>query len=443
MTQREAGAAIRAAARPLSGASDDYDALLDAIGGARLVLIGEASHGTHEFYRERARLTRRLIEEKGFNMLAVEADWPDAYRVNRSVRGRGADPDALAALDDFQRFPQWMWRNRDVLDFVAWLRGHNERQPGAQVGFYGLDLYSLHRSMEAVVRYLEGVDPEAARRAQARYRCFEPYGEDPQHYGLATGYGLEEPCEDAVVAQLVELQRRQAELGGGSEEAADAHFFAEQNARLALSAERYYRSMFRGEGDSWNLRDTHMADTVDALLEHAESQGQRAKIVLWAHNSHLGDARATEAGWRHGELNVGQLLRQRHGPQSFLIGQSTYAGTVTAAGGWGGAAEVKRVRPGLPGSLEALCHDGGLPAFWLDLREAGDAIQALRAELLQRFIGVIYRPGSERQSHYLFSRPADQYDALLYFDRTSALTPLDGTDELEPDELPDTFPSGT
>ncbi|MFC4454443.1 erythromycin esterase family protein [Deinococcus sonorensis] len=434
--------ALRAAAQPLLGASDDYTALLERAGSARFVLIGEASHGTHEFYRERARITRRLIEEHGFTAVAVEADWPDAGRVHRYVQGQSDDPDALQALGSFQRFPAWMWRNEDVLAFVEWLRDHNERHPDRTTGFYGMDLYSLHRSMGAVVEYLEGVDPEAARRARQRYSCFEPFGQDPQQYGLATGYGLEEPCEDEAVAQLVELQRQEQALTHGSPLAEDEHFYAEQNARLALNAERYYREMFRGHHDTWNLRDTHMADTIDALVEHQAAQGRDAKVVVWAHNSHLGDARATEAGWRQGQQNVGQYLRERHPGETYLIGFSTYQGEVSAADDWGEAVQRKRVRPGLPGSTEALLHGLDLPAFWLDLRQQNAATEGLREERLQRYIGVIYRPETERRSHYAQARLGEQYDALLYFDRTSALVPLDRTGGWEAGELPDTYPSG-
>ncbi len=434
---------VRAAARPLTGGSDDYDALLERVGGARFVLIGEASHGTHEFYRERARITRRLIAERGFTAVAVEADWPDAYRINRYVRGQGDDANASSALGDFERFPRWMWRNEDVLSFVAWLREQNERRPEGMAGFYGIDLYSLHRSMAAVVAYLETVDPEAAGRARRRYACFEPYGEDPQRYGLATGYGVDEPCEDAAVAQLVELQRG-GELALGSVLDEDERFHAEQNARLALNAERYYRTMFRGRDDSWNLRDTHMADTIDALAEHQARQGREAKIVVWAHNSHLGDARASEMGTRRGELNVGQLTRERHPGETYTIGLSTYRGEVTAAGEWDAPAQRRRVRPGLPGSLEELLHGIGQPNFWLDLREENDATEVLRAERLQRFIGVIYAPQTERWSHYVQTRPGDQYDALLHFDETSALTPLDRDQgwEAGEGELPETYPTG-
>ncbi|GGO38672.1 erythromycin esterase family protein [Deinococcus humi] len=426
--------AVRAAARPLDGNSDDYDVLLDHIGEARFVLLGEASHGTHEFYRERARITRRLIEEKGFTAVAVEADWPDAYRVNRYVRGQGQDRSAPEALSDFQRFPRWMWRNVDVQDLVEWLREHNAHYPDRMAGFYGIDLYSLHRSMAAVVEYLEGVDPEAAQRARQRYSCFEPYGQDPQQYGMATAYGIEEPCEDEAAAQLVELRRRENELIQDGILAEDEHFYAEQNARLALNAERYYREMFRGRQDTWNLRDTHMADTIDALAQHHREQGSQAKIVVWAHNSHLGDARATEVNWQQGQQNVGQYMRERHPGETYIIGFSTFQGEVTAADDWNTPAKRKRVRPAVPESHEELLHGVGIPNFWLDLREPNAATTGLCEERLQRFIGVIYRPQTERGSHYYHARLSEQYDALLYFDHTHALVPLDKTSGWEAGE---------
>ncbi len=308
------------AARPLEGAAGDYDALLDLIGDARFVLLGEASHGTHEFYSERAEITKRLILEKGFTAVAVEADWPDAYRVNRYVRGQSDDADADAALGGFRRFPTWMWRNRVVLDFVEWLREHNGAGGGAgQAGFYGLDLYSLHTSIEAVLSYLDRVDPEAARRARSRYSCFEHFGENTQAYGYATSFGMAESCEQEVLGQLSEMRRRASEYASRDGRVAeDEFFFAEQNARLVKNAEEYYRSMFSGRAESWNKRDRHMAETLDALVGHLGRAGRPAKVVVWAHNSHLGDARATEMG-EGGELNVGQLVRERYAGEGVVV----------------------------------------------------------------------------------------------------------------------------
>lgn len=286
---------VRQAAYPLTGAPSDYDSVLALVGDARLVLLGEASHGTHEFYRHRAQITKRLIEEKGFDAVAVEADWPDAYRINLFVRSQGEDPDAIDSLTGFQRFPTWMWRNADVLDFVGWLRNHNERHPEKKAGFYGLDLYSLYASIRAVLDYLDKVDPDAARRARYRYACFEHFGEDTQAYGYAASLGLSKKCEDEALSQWLEMCRRAGDLSGRNGRVPpDAFFFAEQNARLVKNAEQYYRSMFGRRISSWNLRDTHMADTLDALIRHLGAK--KSRIVVWAHNSHLGDARATEMG---------------------------------------------------------------------------------------------------------------------------------------------------
>jgi erythromycin esterase-like protein len=429
--------ALRSAVHPLTGAAHDYDPLLELIGGARIVLLGEASHGTHEFYRERARITRRLIEERGFTLVAVEADWPDAYRVNRWVRGRTEAGGAIESLDGFQRFPRWMWRNRDVLEFVTWLRERNDfAVPAARVGFYGLDLYSLFSSIEAVLGYLDQVDPEAARRARYRYGCFEQFAEDTQAYGYAANFNLSRSCEDQAVQQLMDLQRRAAELSprdGRIPE--DEFFYAEQNARLVANAEEYYRTMFQGRISSWNL-----AETLDALLSHFSRKGGPAKAVVWEHNSHVGDARATELG-QSGEWNVGQLARERYGSDAVLIGFSTYTGTVTAASDWDRPAERKQVRPALPGSFEALFHEVPVTDFLLPLRGDPRLGEILSQPRLERAIGVIYRPSTERLSHYFEARLAEQFDAVIHFDRTEAVEPLDLTSGWTTGEPPETYPT--
>jgi erythromycin esterase-like protein len=434
--------AVREVAHPLTGAAGDYDPLLGFIGEARFVLIGEASHGTHEFYRERAQITKRLIKEKGFTAVAVEADWPDAYRVNSYVRGDDSGG-GVEALAGFKRFPTWMWRNADVLDFVGWLQAHNDASPtGGKVGFYGLDLYSLYSSMEAVLGYLDKVDPDAARRARYRYSCFEHFGEDTQAYGYAASFGLTESCEDEAVNQVLELQRRAAEFARRDGRVAeDEFFYAEQNARLVKNAEEYYRSMFRGRVSSWNLRDRHMAETLDALVAYLGRQEGIAKVVVWEHNSHIGDARATEMG-QGGELNVGQLVREKYGREAVLVGFSTYSGTVTAASDWGAPAERKRVRPALAGSYEELFHRVGFPRFLLPLRNGREVLAALREPQLERAIGVIYRPETERLSHYFRARLPDQFDAVLHFDETRAVEPLERTATWNEGEAPETFPSG-
>jgi erythromycin esterase-like protein len=436
---REVLEAIRHSAHRLRGESTDFDPLLNRIGEARFVLIGEASHGTHEFYRLRAQITKRLITEKGFHAVAVEADWPDAYRINQFVRSENEDQDAVDALGGFERFPAWMWRNADVLDFVGWLRNYNEHPHAKRVGFYGLDLYSLHASIRAVLDFLDKVDPEAARRARYRYACFEHFGEDTRAYGYAASFGLGKSCEDEAVSQWTEMRRRAAELSRRDGRAfPDEFFFAEQNARLVKNAEEYYRSMFRERISSWNLRDTHMAETLDALVQHLGVKD--AKVVVWAHNSHLGDARATEQG-QGGELNLGQLVRQRHGKEAVLIGFSTNTGTVTAASEWDGPAERKVVRPALPGSYESLFHQSDIPNFLLLLDKGQEATSLLRQPRLERAIGVIYLPQSERLSHYFHAQLPDQFDAILHFDETRAVEPLERTAVWERIEVPETFPS--
>jgi erythromycin esterase-like protein len=435
--------AIAEVAQPLRGSAQDFDALLALVKDARFVLIGEASHGTHEFYKLRAQLTKRLIDEHGFCAVAAEADWPDSYRANRFVRGVGADATAADALADFGRFPAWMWRNSDVLDFLGWLREHNKaREAARRVGFYGLDLYSLHASMGAVLRYLEQVDPEAAARARYRYACFEHFGEDAQAYGYAASFGLSLGCEREVVSQLLEMQRERAlvlQRDGLALE--DEQFQAEQNARVVVNAEEYYRAMFKGRVSSWNLRDRHMADTLDALFDHLARRFADPKIVVWAHNSHVGDARATEMG-DAGELNIGQLARERHPGEAVLVGFSTYTGTVTAASNWDGPAERKQVRPGLHGSWEELLHRTEIPRFQLNLNKAGELIAELRERRLQRAIGVIYLPETERLSHYFEVDLPAQFDAILHIDRTRALEPLEQTAGWARGEAPETFPTG-
>jgi erythromycin esterase-like protein len=326
-----------------------------------------------------------------------------------------------------------MWRNTVVLDFVGWLKGRG-------VGFFGIDLYSLYASIEAVLEYLHRVDPEAAMRAALRYGCFDHFKEDPQEYGYAATAGLVESCEDDVVMELLELRRKTAEYARRDGRVAeDEFFFAEQNARLARNAERYYRSMFRGRVSSWNLRDEHMTETIEELMRHLGTRTTNPKVVVWAHNSHLGDARATEMGWQ-GELNVGQLVRERFGDRAYSIGFSTYDGTVTAASEWDGPAELKKVQPGLEGSYEAILHAVGESNFWLDLRDARMR-DLLRAEKLNRAIGVIYLPRTERQSHYFHVRMAEQFDALLHFDRTRAVRPLEIESDWVHEESPQTYPS--
>ena len=434
-------AIVREIAQPLTRSPDDYHDLISLIGDARFVLLGEASHGTDEFYFERAQITKRLIAEKGFSVVAIEADWPDAYRVHRYVRGATIDSNANEALSGFRRFPTWMWRNTVVVEFVEWLRAFNQKldPKKARAGFYGMDLYSLHASIDAVLSYLNKVDPAAATRARRRYSCFEHFSREPQEYGYAATAGIIESCEDEVVDQLAEIQRKAGEfLTRDGQAGADELFFAEQNARLVKNAEQYYRSMFRGRASSWNLRDRHMTETIEALVAHFNGSRQ-PKAIVWAHNSHLGDARATEMSER-GELNVGQLIRERFGKESVLVGFTTHHGTVTAASDWGERAERKRVRPALRGSYEELLHETTLPRFWINLRDAGKRSDVLHDSRLERAIGVIYRPETERVSHYFQARLAEQFDAIIHIDETRAVEPLERTSIWDEGELPETYP---
>ena len=433
---------LRPHLRALPSAAADDALLMEQLAGARLALLGEATHGTHEFYAERAALTQRLVRDHGFNAVVVEADWPDAWRVNRYVRGHPGDGSAEAALSGFERFPTWMWRNTVVRDFVEWLREHNRgKPPSQQVGFYGMDLYSLYRSIRAVLDYLDRADPEAAARARSRYACFDHYGEDSQAYGYAASFGMKSSCEDEVIQQLRDMNRQVAErIAVSSEDRADL-FHAQQNARLVRNAEEYYRTMFHGRVSSWNLRDSHMVETLQALEKHLDTLTGHARLAVWAHNSHLGDASATEMG-DIGEWNVGQLARDRWGGQAMLVGFSTHSGTVTAASEWDAAAERKAVRPGLPGSCEDLFHQVGEARFWLPLRGNAALAQVLREKRLQRAIGVIYLPQSERTSHYFHTRLPAQFDALIHIDRTRALEPLVAEPACHAGETAETYPSG-
>jgi erythromycin esterase-like protein len=428
-------ALIARAAEPLPEIDDSaFGASFDRWGSRRVVLLGEASHGTSEFYRARAAITKRLIEEHGFTIVAVEADWPDAAVLDRYVRHRpprdGADP-------PFQRFPFWMWRNREVADLIGWMRARNEGlPPERQAGFFGLDMYNMGGSISAVLDYLDRVDPEAATVARDRYGCLHPWHGEPSAYGravLTEGYRR---CEKAVVAQWRDLlEKRLGYAGEGGDEFLDA----ERNARLVAAAERYYRIMYYGDAESWNLRDSHMFETLQSLLE---ARGPGSKAVVWAHNSHIGDARHTDMG-RRGEHNIGQLCRQWFGDDAALIGFGTHTGTVAAATDWDGDMEIKEVRPSRPDSYEGLSHASGVPRFLLDLGADSEVREALERPRLERFIGVIYRPETELVSHYAKTVLPRQFDAWVWFDETRAVTPLGPETHSEASgEAPETYPFG-
>jgi protein-L-isoaspartate(D-aspartate) O-methyltransferase len=412
---------IAEAAEPLPEIEDPaFGAFIDRYADARVVLHGEASHGTSEFYRARAAITRRLVTHHGFNIIALEADWPDAATLDRIVRHR---PSREGEERAFARFPTRMWRNREFDNFVRWLRGHNEgRAAEDMAGLFGLDLYNLSASMRAVIDYLESVDPAAAQEARQRYACLSPYSRDPAVYGrlaMSAGYAF---CRDGAVEMLKELLARQLEYASqDGEEWLDAA----ANARLVKNAEAYYRVMYEGSEESWNLRDTHMFETLCALLD---ARGPDSKAVVWAHNSHIGDARFTEMGIARGELNIGQLAKERFGERARNIGFGTHSGTVAAADDWDAPMQVKRVNPSMPESYERLSHDSGVSSFLLDLREGQNRQVAgkLMEPHLERFIGVICRPETERWSHYSQAILPDQFDGWVWFDETEAVTPLPG-----------------
>jgi protein-L-isoaspartate(D-aspartate) O-methyltransferase len=409
---------VKEAGEPIDSGDVEMGPLLERIGDARLVLLGEATHGTAEFYALRAAITRALVR-RGFTIVAAEADWPDAARAHAWVRGRTPGHETLR-WRPFARFPTWMWRNHEVGGFLEWLREWNARRATERpAGFYGLDLYSLYASIRAILDYLDRVDPAVARIARERYGCLTPWEGHPAVYGQAAVTGRYRVCEKEAVAMLRALLAREMDYAAQDGE----HFLdAVQNARLVADAERYYRVMYYGGEASWNLRDRHMFETLQALLAF---HGPGSRAVVWAHNSHLGNARATEMSVR-GELNLGQLCREAYGDAAYLVGFGTDHGTVAAAHDWDGAMEVMQVRPARPDSYERLCHDAGIPAFFLPLREPRrpEIRDELSAARLERAIGVVYRPATELQSHYFHAVLPHQFDEWIWIDETHAVHPV-------------------
>lgn len=417
----------------------------DFLSSSRVVLLGDASHGTSEFYHARAEITKRLVEQHGFSTVALEADWVDAECLDRFVRQRPGPKTELAEHEPsdapFERFPTWMWRNKEMQDFTHWLRDYNAAKPQSErAGVYGLDLYSLGASRGEVIKYLDSIDPSMAKTARRRYACLDPWVDDLAEYGMASMMSAEfKSCEAKVISVLSDLLKRRLEYsrmhGNG-----DEYHSAEQNARLVVDAERYYRSMFYADDKSWNLRDGHMFDSLSRLLKF-----RGGKVVVWAHNSHLGDARYTDMSKR-GELNLGQLCREAFGNEVFILGCGTHTGTVAAAHDWDGDVNVMDVVPSRPDSWERQAHDTGLESFILNIREASSNDEQVKEELLQqrleRFIGVIYRPSSERASHYSRAVLGKQFDAYLWFDRTNAVRPLEEKHIHTPLGLQETYPFG-
>lgn len=444
MTDTELLSLIRKHAQPLTGTKNDYDALLDEIGDATCVLLGEATHGSHEFYQRRGHITKELITKKGFSAICLEADWPDAYRINRYIQGQKTDKNTQHALDGFKRFPQWMWRNTPMVELISWLHEHNGKlSHEKKVGLYGLDLYSLYTSIEEVLKYLDKTNPTAAQRARLRYDCFTQYRHNAQLYGYATTFDIGASCQKKVIEQLMDLRASAVELlRAHVDNPADEFFYVEQNAKLIKSAEEYYRSLFFGSAaSSWNIRDTHMMETAESLLEHLKKSKKPAKIIIWAHNSHIGDAAATQMG-AEGEINIGHLMKKKYGDKAKLVGFTTYSGTVSAASDWDGPVKRKLVRPALETSYEALFHETEIPHFLLLLNKDPRLAAALGIERLERAIGVIYRPETERASHYFGAHLPAQFDAIIHCDQTTAVEPLEKTPEWISEEFPETYPSG-
>ncbi|MEZ2131552.1 MULTISPECIES: erythromycin esterase family protein [unclassified Sinorhizobium] len=409
----------------------EFGAFFDPFAGARIVLLGEASHGTAEFYQARAAITRSLVEHYGFNIVAVEADWPDAERIDRYVRHR--EPRAYDA-ESFVRFPEWMWRNAEFEAFVSWMRAHNETvEPKKRVEFRGLDIYSLHGSVNVVLNYLQSIDPEEAARARERYACVTPWQERPARYVGAIRSGVQEECESAVVAQLQQLLERELDYCARDGE---EFFDAAQNARIVATAEHYYRAMYRSSTDSWNLRDRHMFETLQSLMAHRP----KAKAVVWAHNSHVGNAAATAMGW-DGQFNIGELVRVAYDDDAMLVGFGTDRGTVAAADDWDGPMYVKSVNPSRPDSYERVFRQVGLPRSLTDLRGGRNRSvrDALSERRLERAIGVIYRPETEFYSHYFEAILPEQFDCYIWFEETRAVTAISAT---RPQGVPETYPFG-
>lgn len=432
-TEDELAAEVENIALPLDGPMH-LDPLLEMIGDARFVLLGEATHGTSEFYTWRTEISRRLITEKAFSFIAVEGDWPDCARINRYVKG-GPGKSAEEILHAFSRWPTWMWANREVAQLVRWLRAHNERSlDDRKVGFYGLDVYSLWESMEAVVKYLEGVDAEAVAAARRAYSCFEPYNEDAQEYARATAL-VPTSCQAEAVAALVTLRSAASEY---RDEGSDAFFEAEQNAIIAKNAELYYRTMVRGGATSWNVRDHHMAETLDRLMQHHDPY---AKAIVWEHNTHVGDARFTDMA-RAGMVNVGQLARQNHSAEGVcLVGFGTYKGSVIAGREWGAPMERMRVPEARSESYESAMHQGVGRDSLILFREQEEPMAALHQPRGHRAIGVVYDPRTEHRGNYVPTILPERYDAFIYIDESEAVDPLHMPAAVD-GEVPETFPTG-
>lgn len=431
---------------PIKNQPDDFDIIIEFIADSSLVLMGEATHGTHEFYKTRIELTKRLILEKGFNTIAIEGDFPDAYRINRYINFQGSDKSSKESLSDFKRFPAWMWRNEEMITFIDWLYTFNKSQPkNKRVSFYGLDLYSLTKSVAVIIDTLEKIDPKEAQKARKHYKCFDLY-QDAQEYGYFASNFADKSCRDEVIAQLKEMKQKDVDFFKYDNlDPLEEKFYVDQNALVVKNAELYYRSLFNTSGSfSWNIRDKHMMETAMQIEKYNHAAQRGHKMVVWAHNSHVGDARATQMA-SYAELNLGQLAKEYYGSQAISIGFTTYTGTVSAASAWGGNVERKYVRPALDTSIEAFFHSVGLKNF-IVIPKKDPALYNLfdHDDYLERAIGVIYLPESERQSHYFYAQLSKQFDVIIHYDITHAIKPLDITTEWKKGEenMPETFPFG-
>jgi len=427
----------------LTGSKADFDPLMNYIADASIVLLGEASHGTHEFYTARAEISKRLIQEKDFNVIAIEGDWPPAYRVNQYIKQQNDDKNGIDALSDFDKFPIWMWRNEEFVSFIDWLYRHNISKKNNKVSLYGLDVYSLYRSIAIIINELEKIDPKFAQTVRERYTCFDIHS-NSQDYGYMASLFPDKSCEKIAFEQLVELQQKSVDFfKAQNTDPVQEKFYIEQNALIVKNAERYYRSLFGiDRAESWNIRDTHMMETIAAIQKYKqEAKGLKPKIIVWAHNSHLGDARATQMSMR-GEINLGQLVKESYGSEAVSVGFTTYTGWVSAASEWDAPVERKFVRPALKESIEYLFHKNR-KSFILIPEEQSEVKKLLSRAYLERAIGVIYQPLTERQSHYFLANVAEQFDVFIHYDETTAVVPLEKTAGWETrEEIPETYPFG-
>ena len=425
----------------------DFEKLIEVLKNHKIIMLGESTHGTHEFYKARIELTKELIKNHKITAITLEGDWPSVYKINKYVQGSSPKDTAFSSLSSIDQFPLWMWRNKDFLEFVIWLYEHNTQlEQKNRIGIFGLDLYSLHKSALEVIKYLEKVDPKESELAKQRYNCFDKFGFDMQNYGYLTTQNLAPDCQKEIVEQLVSLQEKSHEyLKDDGFVKQEELFCAEQNSIVVKNAETYYKSLFFGGSNiSWNIRDSHMMNTLKFLYDHQKNQAKDPKIIVWAHNSHIGDCRATQFA-DDGQINIGQLAREYFGNKVFLLGFMTYQGTVSAASEWGAQVERKIVRPGISESYEKLFHELARPEQSrradTDLLIFSDKLSELDP-MLQRAIGVIYKPETERFSHYFLTDLKKQFNALIYYDYTIAVEPLEKTAEWEKGEMPATYPFG-